>query len=152
MVALNVRGDSAAADYEKDYTGQYPLGSHHRSWPILSQAAGYSHLGYKIEHHPIFGTPQGVIISSLPALYTSKLLSRSFWEDPSIPRKSDNFFHRNQLLVGVTQFIPNDQLRWQEITIDRDKLLRGEVDHGELEMGECARSHVILLCLLCARI
>ncbi|KAI0444518.1 hypothetical protein F4803DRAFT_572992 [Xylaria telfairii] len=122
----STRGDSTAADYEKDFTGKYPLGSHHRSWPILSQTAGSSHLGYKIGHHPIFGTPQGVIISSLPALYTSKLLSRSFWEDPSIPQKSDNFFHRNQLFLGVTQYIPNHQLHWQEITIDRDKLLRGD--------------------------
>ncbi|KAI8946567.1 hypothetical protein F4801DRAFT_593286 [Xylaria longipes] len=116
------------------FTGQYPLATHHRSWPLLSQAAGDSHLGYKIGDHPIFSTVQDVIVCPLPALYTSKLLSRSFWEDPNIPQKSDNFFHRNQLLVGSTQFIPDNPLRWQDVTIDRGKLSRGEVDPGEPEM------------------
>ncbi|KAI1755915.1 hypothetical protein F4782DRAFT_527270 [Xylaria castorea] len=115
-------------------TAHYPLGSHHRSWPFLSQASGDSSLGYKIEYHPIFSTPQDVILCSLPALYTSKLLSKSFWEDENIPRKSDNFFHRNQLLVGRTPFLPNNPLRWEDITVDRGKLARGEVDPGEPEM------------------
>ncbi|RYC60647.1 hypothetical protein CHU98_g5556 [Xylaria longipes] len=30
------------------FTGQYPLATHHRSWPLLSQAAGDSHLGGKL--------------------------------------------------------------------------------------------------------
>ncbi|KAI0458053.1 hypothetical protein F5B21DRAFT_520010 [Xylaria acuta] len=117
-------------------TGHYPLGSHHRSWPFLSQAAGDSQLGYKIRDHPTFAAVQDVIVSPLPALYTSKLLSRSFWDDANIPRKSDNFFHRNQLLVGRTEFIPSNQLRWQDVTVDRAKLSRGEVDPGEPEMSE----------------
>ncbi|KAI0863562.1 hypothetical protein F4860DRAFT_511953 [Xylaria cubensis] len=120
-------------------TGEYPFGIHHRSWPSLLQVDGDSDYGYKIGNHPVFSTVQDVTVSPLPALYTSKQLSKSFWEDENIPRKSDNFFHFNQLLVGRTQFIPDNPLRWQEMTVDRGKIARGEVDPGEAEMIESWR-------------
>ncbi|TRX98542.1 hypothetical protein FHL15_000616 [Xylaria flabelliformis] len=115
-------------------TGEYPFGLHHRSWPSLLQVDGDSDYGYKIGNHPIFSTVQDVTVCPLPAIYTSKQLSKSFWEDENIPRKSDNFFHFNQLLVGRTQFLPDNPLRWQEMTVDRGKIARGEVDPGETEM------------------
>ncbi|KAI1734849.1 hypothetical protein F4680DRAFT_470620 [Xylaria scruposa] len=115
---------------------EYPFGFHHRSWPTLSQVDGISTWGYKIGNHPIFSTVQKVVIHLLPALYTSKLLSKSFWEDKNIPRKSDNFFHFSQLLVGQTEFRPGAPFHWQEVTFYRGKLARGEVDPGETDMIE----------------
>ncbi|KAI0487483.1 hypothetical protein F4859DRAFT_525601 [Xylaria cf. heliscus] len=112
-------------------TGQHPFGMYHRSWPFFIEPDGDSTLGYKLGDHPMFSMTNNVVISSLPALYTSKILSQSFWEDANIPRKSDNFFHRNQLLVSQTDLIPHTEPHWEDITVDGGKLSRGEVEPVE---------------------
>lgn len=99
---------------------------------------GNSSFGYKIASHPIFSQGIETTISSVTALYTSKILSKSFWEDPKIPRKSDNFFHRNVLLSSKCFLRGKATKRptYPEITVDHDKLSRGEVDPGEPEMSK----------------
>ncbi|KAI0160761.1 hypothetical protein GGR57DRAFT_519650 [Xylariaceae sp. FL1272] len=44
----------------------------------------------------------------MTSLHTSKLLSEAFWADASIPRKSDNFFHRNEIFRSGTRHIMNN--------------------------------------------
>ncbi|KAI1264989.1 hypothetical protein F5Y18DRAFT_436405 [Xylariaceae sp. FL1019] len=45
----------------------------------------------------------------LPVSYDSMLLSEAFWQDATIPRKSDNYFNRIPLFVRRT---PNDPTGW----------------------------------------
>ncbi|KAI0148831.1 hypothetical protein GGR57DRAFT_515171 [Xylariaceae sp. FL1272] len=56
-----------------------------------------------LAQHGITGVPLGLSRVSdqvewiFPSLHTSKLLSKVFWANSSIPRKSDNFFHFNKI-------------------------------------------------------
>ncbi|KAI0518054.1 hypothetical protein F5B22DRAFT_654381 [Xylaria bambusicola] len=38
----------------------------------------------------------------VPLTWVSKMLSEHFWQDPTYPRKSDNYFHRNFLCSSIT--------------------------------------------------
>ncbi|KAF2964060.1 hypothetical protein GQX73_g9511 [Xylaria multiplex] len=42
------------------------------------------------------------VIHHVPLTWASQLLSESFWRDPDFARKSENFFHRNDILVSAT--------------------------------------------------
>jgi hypothetical protein len=43
-------------------------------------------------------------ITRIPALYASKLLSAEFWDDPTIPQKSANYFHLTPLFNSDTEY------------------------------------------------
>jgi hypothetical protein len=93
-------------------------------------------VGRRIAAHPIFSNDSEITINPIPALYTSKLLSRSFWEDATIPRKSDNFFHRIDLISAKSTYKHNTAVNWAPLTVDYNKIYRGEVDPGQTEMGK----------------
>ncbi|KAI1424577.1 hypothetical protein F5Y12DRAFT_796971 [Xylaria sp. FL1777] len=115
----------------------YPMGMHYRNWPFVDQPDEISGFGYKIPMlNPYAGGSENVeaIITPVPALYTSSMLSRHFWEDSDIPRKSDNFFYRNILLLGRTPYNRNVDTIYQEITVDDTKISNGGVYTGDLEL------------------
>ncbi|KAF2963479.1 hypothetical protein GQX73_g10092 [Xylaria multiplex] len=49
--------------------------------------------GIKAAKHPFFYRGLEEVVTVVPAFWAAKMLSREFWEDGRIPRKSDNFFH-----------------------------------------------------------
>ncbi|KAI0520834.1 hypothetical protein F5B22DRAFT_598569 [Xylaria bambusicola] len=69
-----------------------PLAVVANEWPwywssdVNSPGANYAQEGYvgRMEH--------------IPSVWMSKLLSKYFWRDPAFPSKSENFFHRNQII------------------------------------------------------
>ncbi|KAI0535973.1 hypothetical protein GGR58DRAFT_514909 [Xylaria digitata] len=131
--------------------GKYSLGSYHCSWPYLdgTQLNGPSVYGYKIGDHPIFhqqGEGSKSVLSPLPALYSAKMLSRHFWEDPTIPRKSDNFFYRTVLLSSSTTYHPGRPTIYGDIVIDNEKLssLPGDaLGIGDIEMKKWAEVQIM---------
>ncbi|KAI1114680.1 hypothetical protein F5Y14DRAFT_413348 [Nemania sp. NC0429] len=120
----------------KESSGGFTLGIRHRTWPYIEQRDGQTPMGFKIASHPLFSRGIETTISPLPALYTSKMLSRSFWNDPTIPRKSDNFFHRTAIISSKTVLHANQRITWEPLQVDHNKLSRGEFDPGEPEMGK----------------
>ncbi|KAI1119898.1 hypothetical protein F5Y10DRAFT_290766 [Nemania abortiva] len=71
-----------------------PLAAVMRHWPWLE----------KSRHPPApnsaFLKPGHTDIAShVPSTWCSKMLGEFFWEDPSFPRKSENFFHRNSIFL-----------------------------------------------------
>ncbi|KAJ8127844.1 hypothetical protein O1611_g5793 [Lasiodiplodia mahajangana] len=47
-------------------------------------------------------------LNYIPLAWASKILTESFWRDPAYPKKSENFFHRNFIIVSTT---PNNAER-----------------------------------------
>ncbi|TGJ80546.1 hypothetical protein E0Z10_g8224 [Xylaria hypoxylon] len=60
------------------------------TWPMPNQ--NLSH-GLTADGHPAFREGELEVVTLIPALWVSKILSEEFWQNKSIPRKSDNFFH-----------------------------------------------------------
>ncbi|KAI1422950.1 hypothetical protein F5Y12DRAFT_716863 [Xylaria sp. FL1777] len=65
---------------------------HKRSWPFAFADGGHG-LGRVAGGHPQMQSGAPDSITLIPSLWISKMLSQAFWQDKSIPRKSDNFFH-----------------------------------------------------------
>ncbi|KAI0118403.1 hypothetical protein GGR51DRAFT_554893 [Nemania sp. FL0031] len=118
-----------------------PLGSYVRFWPDPTQEGGKTALGYMLDDHPTFVGTQNLTMSPISALYTSKLLSRSFWDDETILRKSDNFFHRNRLIFSTTAYnrgsatsISKYAVDDTNFAIDGNEPGKKALDPGEREM------------------
>lgn len=92
--------------------------------------------GYKIGGHPAVSGTQNITINPLVALYSSRLLSKAFWDDPNTPRKSDDYFHRNQLFSSITQKVPGRPKDWSTITLDQNKISSGRLLPGDMDSGE----------------
>ncbi|KAI3321441.1 hypothetical protein HD806DRAFT_523926 [Xylariaceae sp. AK1471] len=113
-----------------------PLAMHYLNWPwphhIRDFGLGYA--GKQIVGHEDFS--KGTLIEKIliPAEYTSKLLSETFWKDENIPRKSDNFFHRVSLFTSRTLNDPSQRLfnYITDVAIDdrrdQNQLTRSEKD------------------------
>ncbi|KAI0536767.1 hypothetical protein GGR58DRAFT_527978 [Xylaria digitata] len=79
-----------------------PFGAYRSPWPEpFLIATGTDDMD---ERHPVFAPGSPILIDRIPGLYVSKLLSRRFWDDPSIQRKSDNQFHFRRLVWGQTLY------------------------------------------------
>jgi hypothetical protein len=85
-----------------NHDSSIPFAVHSQTWPFPTQTAQTRYMGLVHENHPDFaaGVPIQRII--IPALYASMLMSNTFWNDPNIPRKTDNFCHRTALFSAQT--------------------------------------------------
>ncbi|KAI0447128.1 hypothetical protein F4803DRAFT_576059 [Xylaria telfairii] len=77
------------------------LGFHTLNWPICDHCKD-SPRGKFIPGHDDFAAGTIVEKTLISADFASKLLSEEFWNDPEIPRKSENFFHRTNLFISKT--------------------------------------------------
>ncbi|KAI1747427.1 hypothetical protein F4782DRAFT_552106 [Xylaria castorea] len=82
-----------------------PLGLFSQNWPI-SDHSKPNRRGVFIDVHEDFAAGKPIEKDIVPAEFTSKLLSESFWNDPEIPRKTDNYFHRTRLFTSRTPYEP----------------------------------------------
>ncbi|KAI0457558.1 hypothetical protein F5B21DRAFT_84025 [Xylaria acuta] len=83
-----------------------PLGFFSMNWPIADHCKSIRR-GTFIEGHDEFADGKIIEKDLIPAEFASKMLSQSFWDDPEIPRKSDNFFHRTRLFISKTPYENN---------------------------------------------
>jgi len=60
---------------------------------------------HRIPWHPDILGGGRLTVTRYPSLQASKLLSAQFWDDPKIPRKSDNFFWA-YTAIQATNFVP----------------------------------------------
>ncbi|KAI3326745.1 hypothetical protein HD806DRAFT_488071 [Xylariaceae sp. AK1471] len=73
-------------------------------------------------------------------MFTSNLLSAAFWDDPAIPRKSDDFFHRTFFFRSRTLNNPANYIDAYRnpVVLDQgllnERLLRGPLHEIELDM------------------
>ena len=79
-----------------------PLAMHQQTWPFPTQTQETRMMGHIYTNHPDFAIGVPIYRTMIPALYASMLMSNAFWNDPNIPRKTDNFFHRTVLFYGKT--------------------------------------------------
>ncbi|KAI0869580.1 hypothetical protein GGS24DRAFT_511783 [Hypoxylon argillaceum] len=71
--------------------------------PLVMSFTEFPHAGYT----RIMAAPNSAfnqigamaVMYYTPSTWASKMLSEAFWRDPAYPRKSDNSFHRNPLLI-----------------------------------------------------
>ncbi|KAI0548382.1 hypothetical protein F4679DRAFT_596816 [Xylaria curta] len=77
-----------------------PLGAYTMDWPGPQQGAPGEDID---EDGAAFQAGRIVHITRVPALFSSKMLSAEFWNDATIPRKSDDYFHRNRLFTSDTK-------------------------------------------------
>ncbi|KAI3319514.1 hypothetical protein HD806DRAFT_548080 [Xylariaceae sp. AK1471] len=90
-------------------------------WPTaLLQGGHRNHNDYRLQDN----TP--ITIELTPAMEAARLFSSSFWNDPNLPRKSDNFFHRMSLFQSKSypnpmwpSYGPPDV--WDEVYVDRTR-------------------------------
>ncbi|KAI0489927.1 hypothetical protein F4859DRAFT_509506 [Xylaria cf. heliscus] len=86
-----------------------PLGLVSLNWP-LADVARHRLRGTFINGHGDFAPGKIIEKDLIPVEFASKLLSESFWNDPDIPRKTDNFFHRTRLFISRTPYVANDSI------------------------------------------
>ncbi|KAI2639969.1 hypothetical protein GGS21DRAFT_504374 [Xylaria nigripes] len=70
-----------------------PLLPYMTTWPFPDIPEVNRGQGSKARGHPAFAAGVENKLTLLPALFPSTLLAESFWQNPAISRKSDNFFH-----------------------------------------------------------
>ncbi|KAI0551213.1 hypothetical protein F4679DRAFT_593659 [Xylaria curta] len=56
----------------------------------------------------------------IPSTWASMMLSSSFWDDPAIPRKSDNRFHLSPLFISHTVNVNPTPRTWGPVVVDRN--------------------------------
>ncbi|RYC63119.1 hypothetical protein CHU98_g3075 [Xylaria longipes] len=91
-----------------------PLSLKHMTWPGFR---GNSKLNLK---HPSFSPTHRFKTWRIPSTWASTLLSSSFWDNTTIPRKSDNNYHIAPLFVSYT---PNEEPApgvWGVVHVDRN--------------------------------
>ncbi|RWA03082.1 hypothetical protein EKO27_g12023 [Xylaria grammica] len=69
--------------------------------------------------NPAFAEDYQIRLWRIPALWTSKLLSESFWNDATVPRKSDNGFHLTRIFTSATSNAPPLPRDWGDVIVDR---------------------------------
>ncbi|KAI0467656.1 hypothetical protein F4859DRAFT_229333 [Xylaria cf. heliscus] len=70
--------------------------------------------------HPSYSPTHKFKTWRIPSTWASTMLSSSFWDDPTVSRKSDNRFHLAPLFVSYT---PNEEPAptvWGAVDVDRD--------------------------------
>ncbi|KAI0471170.1 hypothetical protein F4859DRAFT_109090 [Xylaria cf. heliscus] len=79
-----------------------------------------------------------VTVHHVPSTWASKMLSESFWRDPAYPRKSDNFFHRNEIFVSVT---PNNAHVPADVEVRRPPAQQNNYPEDALVMDTWDQRH-----------
>ncbi|KAI0109149.1 hypothetical protein GGR51DRAFT_558511 [Nemania sp. FL0031] len=116
-----------------DNLHEFPMSLARMTWPHPRESEPHRaarRMAPVILEHEQFKLGTMVHISPVPALYTAKLLSAAFWDDPNIPQKSLNGFHCNVIF--------NSDTPWGGNTVDNPpKLLElGQVLPERLDPGE----------------
>ncbi|KAI1323584.1 hypothetical protein F5Y16DRAFT_403263 [Xylariaceae sp. FL0255] len=84
-----------------------PFGPIIQSWPWPWYALGTANgFGISMPGHPSFAAGTEIHRELMPAVYASALLSSAFWDNDTISRKSDRFFHRPTYFRSVDNFVP----------------------------------------------
>ncbi|TRX98788.1 hypothetical protein FHL15_000130 [Xylaria flabelliformis] len=109
---------------------QPPCGFISQNWPI-SDSGRTQRRGVFIDGHHDFAAGRLIEKELIPAEFTSKLLSESFWNDPESPsKKTGNFFHRTRLFTSRTPLDPSKPYIINPVIIDQsldlDQLTRTE--------------------------
>ncbi|KAI3319537.1 hypothetical protein HD806DRAFT_539231 [Xylariaceae sp. AK1471] len=71
------------------------------------------------KRHPMFAQGSTIRTWRIPASWASKLLSASFWNDATLPRKSDNSFHMTPIFTSTTTNAFPAPKQWGEVTVNR---------------------------------
>ncbi|KAJ2986805.1 hypothetical protein NUW58_g4857 [Xylaria curta] len=84
-------------------TNNKPFGAFRLTWPepYLETIPGEECL----KGHRSFKSGITMPVTRIPAIYASKMLSAEFWDDPAIPRKSDDYFHTNRIIISDTEYL-----------------------------------------------
>lgn len=83
-----------------------PLGLYTETWPYPHQLGSEGERAGYIHRHADFAAGKTIELSIMTSDFVSKMLSEAFWNDDTIPRKSDNHFNRVPLFVSRTPHIP----------------------------------------------
>ncbi|GAW24250.1 hypothetical protein ANO14919_138330 [Xylariales sp. No.14919] len=104
---------------------------HLDNWPRRHLATTH---GKGIPAHPKFNTRFSVESTTLvPSFWVTKILSAEFWADDTIPRKSDNFFHRVDYFHTCIPYLGSRaQLIRRPPYIDQREDLRRQISQGLL--------------------
>ncbi|KAI1265440.1 hypothetical protein F5Y18DRAFT_52319 [Xylariaceae sp. FL1019] len=112
----------------KPFSRTLPIAANIHTWPGVDESTSAGKISSRLDK------PRDAFVIHVHAAWLSKLLSRDFWNDASIPRKSDNFFHRTNVvrmdtitrrewpyranieLRDVT--VETDQSRWSNVEVD----------------------------------
>ncbi|KAI1748475.1 hypothetical protein F4782DRAFT_534448 [Xylaria castorea] len=70
--------------------------------------------------HPSFSPDHWFKTWRIPSTWASTMLSSSFWDDPMLPRKSDNGFHITPLFVSHTRNEEPGPTTWGLVNVDRN--------------------------------
>ncbi|KAI0404577.1 hypothetical protein F4802DRAFT_566532 [Xylaria palmicola] len=100
--AMNIRQDNWEFPPHTINTLTWP---HPNVRPSLS-----SDVDFNIPGHWDFAPGKIVELAIVPVEFAFKLLSEEFWNDRSIHRKSDKFFHRTPLFISKTPNVPSSGL------------------------------------------
>ncbi|KAI1308151.1 hypothetical protein F5Y03DRAFT_351449 [Xylaria venustula] len=86
------------------------LGLLARGWPYpwTDQPLAEATVDF-IKGHEDFDDGKIIELALVPAEFASKLLSEAFWNDATIPRKSDNYFHRRPIFISR---FPNEKSKY----------------------------------------
>ncbi|KAI1812348.1 hypothetical protein GGS20DRAFT_558351 [Poronia punctata] len=88
-----------------------------KNWPFPNQTADQARLGTTRPGHPAFAPDAMIQLGAIPATYCAQFLSKSFWGDAAIKRKTDKHFHQNILFRSVTPNDP-DRQHLNDFTLD----------------------------------
>ncbi|KAI1292571.1 hypothetical protein F5Y03DRAFT_20472 [Xylaria venustula] len=119
-----------------DLQGEYciAIGCHKRTWP---RPEGRRDAFFVAQGHPAFQEGAEDTITLVTSLWHSKMMSEAFWNDESVARKSDNFFHsidhfRSHSPIVATDYAnrnrPPPKLVQRELLEARGQLSDAEVD------------------------
>ncbi|KAI0107132.1 hypothetical protein GGR51DRAFT_559466 [Nemania sp. FL0031] len=77
------------------------------TWPFLPKGQTGNQGVMVSAEHPDFAPQKENTIWLIPATYCSRMLSEAFWNDETVPRKTDNGFHRITVFMSTTPNHPN---------------------------------------------
>ncbi|KAI0188653.1 hypothetical protein EV127DRAFT_512895 [Xylaria flabelliformis] len=99
-----------------------PINIHYITWPGFRGNNKINLNHYAFSPHHSFKTWR------IPSTWASTLLSSSFWEDPTIQRKSDNRFHNAPLFVSHTLNKEPTPNTWGLVAVDRSVTDASEIE------------------------
>lgn len=96
-------------------TLKLPLAAYATVWP-WSRVDPYP----RYQDHPVFNETYEIRMWRIPASWASKVLSQSFWDDKTVPRKSDDRFHLTPIFVSSTRNAFPKPFFWDDVEVDRN--------------------------------
>ncbi|CAJ2502097.1 Uu.00g049500.m01.CDS01 [Anthostomella pinea] len=91
-------------------------------WPNRSNTQDRLRLPFDL---PCFQKGSKLVISLVPAMYASKLLSREFWNDTKTPNKSSDLFQMPKGMIKMRATNNSTGCDYNGITIDEDMAKKG---------------------------